>query len=459
MELAPAPGLARHARGVMAEPLCGLQERDLGRVAPVCVLVELGVVAGADRRRDRPSSASVPCQSAVACQPCSPAVQIAMTCMRFSVSVPVLSVQITVVEPRVSTAERRLTSAPRLARRRTPMASASVIIGSSPSGTLPSRRPIANEIDPAGERPANRPSGTNAAPIATAKAAMIQATLRTSSSRGLDSCTVRCESSAIRPISVCIPVASTTAVASPPVQSVPLKMRFAASRREPAARRAVRAPVDREGLARERGRVDLERACEQARIGRDAIAFAHDHDVARHEVASFDLAALPVAHDHRVLREIAAERLHGLACLLLLGEGKRRVECDHDEDGDRDDGAAGDESKGSGAPQQQGERMRQLARKRARPRGPAALHELVRAGREQAASGLETRQTLVGLWRVAGGSRNGRCGHRHEASAPARGITCLPLLERSPRGARALGRRRQGKLVVDRELGPNHFPA
>ena len=59
------------------------------------------------------------------------------------------------------------------------------------------------------------PSGTNAAPIATATTAMIQATWRTSSSSGLDSCTVRCESSAIRPISVCIPVANTTAVAPP----------------------------------------------------------------------------------------------------------------------------------------------------------------------------------------------------------------------------------------------------
>ena len=110
-----------------------------------------------------------------------------MTCIRFSVSVPVLSVQITVVEPSVSTADSRLTSAPRLASRRTPIASARVIVGSRPSGTFPSSSPIANEIEPASERPARIPSGTNAAPIAIATTAMIQATLRTSSSSGLGS--------------------------------------------------------------------------------------------------------------------------------------------------------------------------------------------------------------------------------------------------------------------------------
>ena len=63
--------------------------------------------------------------------------------MRPSVKVPVLSVQMTSVEPSVSTAVSFLTSARRLAIRRTPTASASVIVGSSPSGTLATRSPIA----------------------------------------------------------------------------------------------------------------------------------------------------------------------------------------------------------------------------------------------------------------------------------------------------------------------------
>ena len=72
-----------------------------------------------------------------------PALQIPVTRMRFSVSVPVLSVQITSVEPSVSTALSRLTTAPRRARLATPPASARVITGSRPSGTLPTISPIA----------------------------------------------------------------------------------------------------------------------------------------------------------------------------------------------------------------------------------------------------------------------------------------------------------------------------
>ena len=66
-----------------------------------------------------------------------------MARIRFSVSVPVLSVQITPAEPSVSTALSRFTSAPRRARVATPTASASVIVGSSPSGTFATISPIA----------------------------------------------------------------------------------------------------------------------------------------------------------------------------------------------------------------------------------------------------------------------------------------------------------------------------
>ena len=69
-------------------------------------------------------------------------VQMRTTRIRFSVRVPVLSVQITVVDPSVSTEARRFTTAPRRARSRTPIARASVIVGSSPSGTFATSRPI-----------------------------------------------------------------------------------------------------------------------------------------------------------------------------------------------------------------------------------------------------------------------------------------------------------------------------
>ncbi len=149
--------------------------------------------------------------------------------MRFSVSVPVLSVQMTLVDPSVSTALSRFTSAPLRASSRTATASASVIVGSRPSGTLATIRPMAKLIAFVKERPATRaPSGMKATATTTATRAISQATRRTCSSSGLGSRTTRWESAAIRPSSVCIPVRTTRATASPPVHAVPLKTTFGA---------------------------------------------------------------------------------------------------------------------------------------------------------------------------------------------------------------------------------------
>ena len=152
-----------------------------------------------------------------------------MTRIRFSVSVPVLSEQITVVEPSVSIAESRLTSAPPRASCRTPIASASVIVGRRPSGTFATMRPIAKLAASASGSPATSPSGRKAKPTATATSAISHATRRTSRSRGLSSRPTCCESAAIRPSWVAMPVAKTTARASPPVAVVPLKTRSRAS--------------------------------------------------------------------------------------------------------------------------------------------------------------------------------------------------------------------------------------
>ena len=93
-------------------------------------------------------------QPAVAGDELAPPAHARSTSMRFSVSVPVLSVQMTVVAPRVSTALRRFTSAPPRARRRTPTASASVIVGSSPSGTFATSSPIAKTTASSSDSPA-----------------------------------------------------------------------------------------------------------------------------------------------------------------------------------------------------------------------------------------------------------------------------------------------------------------
>ena len=151
-----------------------------------------------------------------------------VTRIRFSVRVPVLSVQITEVDPRVSTALSRLTRAPRRAISRTPTASARVIVGSSPSGTLATSSPIAKLAAAATPSPAARPIGKNAIPAPTATNAISVVARLTWCSSGLSLCPARWLSAAIRPSSVPIPVAVTRASASPPVQAVPLNTTSAA---------------------------------------------------------------------------------------------------------------------------------------------------------------------------------------------------------------------------------------
>ena len=88
------------------------------------------------------------------------------------VRVPVLSVQITVVDPSVSTADEPLDQRAAPAIARTPPASARVIVGSSPSGTLATSRPTANTTASVQLSPAITPRGRNAIPTPTATAAI-----------------------------------------------------------------------------------------------------------------------------------------------------------------------------------------------------------------------------------------------------------------------------------------------
>lgn len=88
-------------------------------------------------------------------------------------------------------------------------------MGSRPSGTLATISPIEKVIAAAQPRPAASPTGTNA----TATAAMIQVTRRTCRSSGLGRVRPRCDSAAMRPSSVCMPVRVTT-VAGLPLGSV-----------------------------------------------------------------------------------------------------------------------------------------------------------------------------------------------------------------------------------------------
>lgn len=87
------------------------------------------------------------------------------------------------------------------------------MVGSSPSGTLATSRPIAKDTAAASDSPAPSPSGRNATPTPTATTAISRATRLTWCSSGLSSRWVRSVKAAIRPSSVCMPVAMTMATA------------------------------------------------------------------------------------------------------------------------------------------------------------------------------------------------------------------------------------------------------
>ena len=105
-----------------------------------------------------------------------------------------------------------------------------MIVGSSPSGTLATIRPIAKlSASLSGSPAASHPIGRKAKPARTATSAISQATRRTCCSRGLSSVSTRSVRAAIRPSSVCIPVLTTSALASPPTHDEPLNTRLRAS--------------------------------------------------------------------------------------------------------------------------------------------------------------------------------------------------------------------------------------
>ena len=97
----------------------------------------------------------------------------------------------------------------------------------------------------------------------------------------------------MQPSSVRIPVAKTSACASPPTHDVPLKTSSRASSSGPLA--------SANSAARRTGcdspvRVDTStsmRTSEQARVGRDPIPLFHEQDVAGHELASVDDSRSP----------------------------------------------------------------------------------------------------------------------------------------------------------------------
>ena len=285
-----------------------------------------------------------------------------------SVSVPVLSVQITSVEPSVSTAVSRLTSARRAAIRRTPPASDSVIVGNRPSGTFATSRPIANVTAAASDRPASVvPAKKNTTPAPTAIAAISHATLFTWRCSGLISGLTRCDSAAIRPSCVLIAVANTTASASPPVHSVPANTTSsdsssAAVRRTAAALRTTGCDSPVRAAMSTSSEPSISRASADRRS-----PSAEQHHVAGHEHRRRDLRLGAVPPHARLRRQQLLERLGGALGLQLLRVGERGVQQDHRHDRERERPVAAGQRQRGRHPQQQRERMRELARQLTQP--------------------------------------------------------------------------------------------
>ena len=105
--------------------------------------------------------------------------------------------------------------------RRAASAMASVTVGSSPSGTFATMMPMAKTRLTEVDRPMNRPITNTTRPIATASAAITRLRAAISFCSGDGGSTVVWVRWAILPKAVCIPVAKTSAFASPLVTEVP----------------------------------------------------------------------------------------------------------------------------------------------------------------------------------------------------------------------------------------------
>ena len=143
-------------------------------------------------------------------------------CMRFCVSVPVLSEQMVVTDPSVSTDGRRRTSACTATMRRAPRASSTVTTAGRASGMAATARLMAVSAMSRGTSPRRMPTTKITAQMpSTAMAKRLPKAARRSCSGVLRSPVS--SSVATLPSSVCMPVATTSPRARPCVAVVPLK--------------------------------------------------------------------------------------------------------------------------------------------------------------------------------------------------------------------------------------------
>ncbi|OPZ77601.1 MAG: hypothetical protein BWY79_01103 [Actinobacteria bacterium ADurb.Bin444] len=206
------------ASSLVRPTLVGWRTESLQRTPPAAKSATEGL--SCNRSAARPASMAangagrprrISCMRLTSC----PATSRMTTVIRFSVSVPVLSEQMTVTEPSVSTAGRRLMRACRLSMRCAPSESDTVTMAGSPSGTAATAMLTAVRNMMRTSSPRRRPS---AKMTATSTSAATASHLPSWASRfwsGVVSTLAPWIMPAIRPSSVSIPVATTTASPRP----------------------------------------------------------------------------------------------------------------------------------------------------------------------------------------------------------------------------------------------------
>ena len=157
---------------------------------------------------------------------------------------------------------------------------------------------------------------------------------------------------AMRPTSVAMPVATTTARPAPLATLVPRKTMFRRSASGVSAAQRPRVLVDRLGLAGERRLARAQRRrVEEARVGGDEVAALEQEDVATHHLGRGHHDGVAVAHDARPRRRQAGERRDRALGAVLLEEADQGVQDDDGEDGDAVDPLADGDRHGRRADQ------------------------------------------------------------------------------------------------------------
>jgi hypothetical protein len=185
----------------------------------------------------------------------------------------------------------------------------------------------------ASDRPATRPTGMKAHPAPTATMAISRATRMTWRSSGLSSGLTRWLSAAIRPSSVCMPVAVVIARASPPVHVVPLNSRFSASS---SGTRLSPASADRVTGADSPVTVDRSTSTLPDRM-RPSAQIRSPSLTASRSPGTSSRAGISSSVPSRITRALGEEGgqgFHGPLGLHFLREGEDRVQDDDGGDGD-----------------------------------------------------------------------------------------------------------------------------